>query len=247
MDFQLANALGRIVELKDRSTGAHTWRVTMYAQAMAEASRVDTPMLMNFMLAAVLHDLGKLDIPDAILGKPGALDDDEFKIIQQHAHYGHERLLRMGVTEPLVLGVVRSHHERIDGTGYPDGLVGDQIPQAARWFSIIDGFDAMTSLRCYRDGRGEGAPERALLDLESHAGSWYDPEAVAVFRDLYESGRLDSTLEHLNDPEAHATLAGPLSTATVKLARDALLRSNPPDGDPESVEHLLEIAARGSE
>ena len=101
VDFELANALGRIVELKDRSTGAHTWRVTMYAQAMAEAARVDTPRLMNFMLAAVLHDLGKIDVPDAILGKPGKLDDDAFKRMQEHTTAGHARLIRMGVTEPV--------------------------------------------------------------------------------------------------------------------------------------------------
>lgn len=242
MDFELANALGRIVELKDRSTGAHTWRVTMYAQAMAEAARVETPRLMNFMLGAVLHDLGKIDVPHGILAKPGRLDDDEFKLIQQHTIAGHDRLLRMGVTEPIVLDVVRSHHERIDGTGYPDGLAGEQIPLAARWFSVIDGFDAMTSLRSYRDGRGDAAAEKAILDLESHAGSWYEPEAVAVFRDLYERGRLDSTLEHLNDPAGHATLNGPLSEASADLAREALLRSNPPDRDSSDIDHLLELA-----
>ncbi|MCP4833320.1 MAG: HD domain-containing protein [Phycisphaera sp.] len=244
MDFELANALGRIVELKDRSTGAHTWRVTMYAQAMAEAARVETPRLMNFMLGAVLHDLGKIDVPDGILAKPGRLDDEEFKLIQKHTIAGHDRLLRMGVTEPIVLDVVRSHHERIDGTGYPDGLAGEQIPLAARWFSVIDGFDAMTSLRSYRDGRGDAAAEKALLDLESHTGSWYEPEAVAVFRDLYERGRLDSTLEHLNDPAGHATLTGPLSDASAEIARKALLLSNPPGADSSDVDHLLELATR---
>ena len=247
VDFELANALGRIVELKDRSTGAHTWRVTMYAQAMAEAARVDTPRLMNFMLAAVLHDLGKIDVPDAILGKPGSLDPDEFKRMQEHTTAGHDRLIRMGVTEPVVLDVVRSHHERIDGTGYPDGLAGEQIPLAARWFSVIDGFDAMTSLRSYRDGRGEAAAEQAILDLEVHAGSWYQPEAVAVFRELYESGRLDSTLEHLNDPAAHETLTGPLSEASAELAREALLRSNPPGAETADIDHLLELATQATD
>ena len=245
MDFELANALGRIVELKDRSTAAHTWRVTMYAQAVAEAARLDTPRLMNFMLGAVLHDLGKIDVPAEILGKPGRLDPEEFQIIQQHTMTGHERLRRMEVTEPLILDVVRSHHERIDGSGYPDGLAGEQIPLAARWFAVIDGFDAMTSLRPYRDARGDASPRRAIMELEAHAGSWYEPEAVAVFRDLYDRGRLDSTLEHLNDVDGHATLTGPLSPRAVELARNALRGSNPPGIDSGDIEHLLDLAAKG--
>ena len=117
----------------------------MYAQAVAESAHVPMPRLMNFMLGAVLHDLGKIDVPDRSLAKPGRLDDAEFEIIKSHTTMGHERLRRLGVTEPMILDVVRSHHERIDGSGYPDGLVGDEIPLAARWFAVIDGFDAMTS------------------------------------------------------------------------------------------------------
>ena len=247
MDFELANALGRIVELKDRSTAAHTWRVTMYAQAVAESAHVPMPRLMNFMLGAVLHDLGKIDVPDRILAKPGRLDDDEFEIIKSHTTMGHERLRRLGVTEPMILDVVRSHHERIDGSGYPDGLVGDEIPLAARWLAVIDGFDAMTSLRPYRDARGREAARRAIEDLEQHVGTWYEPEAVAVFRDLFERGRLDSTLEHLNDPDAHSTLTGPLSEHSIELARDALLRSNPPGIDHPEVDALLEQAVRSTD
>ena len=223
MDFELANALGRIVELKDRSTAAHTWRVTMYAQAVAESAHVPMPRLMNFMLGAVLHDLGKIDVPDRILAKPGRLDDDEFEIIKSHTTMGHERLRRLGVTEPMILDVVRSHHERIDG------------------------FDAMTSLRPYRDARGREAARRAIEDLEQHVGTWYEPEAVAVFRDLFERGRLDSTLEHLNDPDAHSTLTGPLSEHSIELARDALLRSNPPGIDHPEVDALLEQAVRSTD
>ena len=240
MDFELANALGRIVELKDRSTGAHTWRVTMYAQAIAEAARVETPRLMNFMLAAVLHDLGKIDVPDSILGKPGKLDPDEFERMQEHTTAGHDRLIRMGVTEPIILDVVRSHHERIDGTGYPDGLAGEQIPLAARWFSVIDGFDAMTSLRSYRDGRGEAAAERAILDLEVHAGSWYEPRAVEVFETLHRTGRLDSILEHLNDREGHASLVGPLTPDAMDLARNALMDSAKDVADAERITAILD-------
>jgi putative nucleotidyltransferase with HDIG domain len=194
VNVEVANALGRIVELKDRSTAAHTWRVSMYAQAVAEAVGVDHTRVMNFMIGAVLHDLGKLDVPDEILAKPGSLAPDEYLLMQAHTVAGWERLRRLGVTEPLILGVVRSHHERIDGSGYPDGLAGEQIPLGARWFSVIDGFDAMTSLRPYRDAVGLDAAWHAMTEIESKAGSWYEPEAVRVFRDLLEAGRLDSTL-----------------------------------------------------
>ena len=246
VDFELANALGRIVELKDRSTAAHTWRVTMYAQAVAEAARVDTPRLMSFMLGAVLHDLGKIDVPQHILSKPGELEPAEFEVIKGHTVAGYERLRRLGVEDPMILDVVRSHHERIDGTGYPDGLAGEQIPLAARWFAVIDGFDAMTSLRPYRDARGAAAAQRAIMELESHAGSWYEPEAVSVFRDLYERGRLDSTLEHLNDDAGHASLTGPLHPRVIELARDALARSNGPGAESEEIDRLFDLASAGT-
>ncbi len=193
VNVEVANALGRIVELKDRSTAAHTWRVSMYAQAVAEAAGVETPRVMNFMIGAVLHDLGKLDVPDSILAKPGPLEPEEYRLMQTHTVAGWERLRRLGVDDPLILDVVRSHHERIDGSGYPDGLAGEQIPLAARWFAVIDGFDAMTSLRPYRDRVGEEAAWEAISKLQAKAGSWYEPAAVDVFRDLLEAGRLDTS------------------------------------------------------
>jgi HD-GYP domain-containing protein (c-di-GMP phosphodiesterase class II) len=242
VNVEVANALGRIVELKDRSTAAHTWRVSMYAQAVAEAAGVETPRVMNFMLGAVLHDLGKLDVPDSILAKPGPLEPAEYRRMQGHTVAGWERLRRLGVTDPLILDVVRSHHERIDGSGYPDGLAGEQIPRAARWFAVIDGFDAMTSLRPYRDDVGEEAAWNAISELQAKAGSWYEPEAVDVFRGLLEAGRLDSTLEHLNDRQAHLSLVGPLSPDVLELARDALMRSAPPGEDPSRVDRLLSLA-----
>ena len=92
MDFELANALARIVELKDRSTGAHTWRVTMYAQAVAEAERMPVSTVMGFMLGAVLHDIGKIDIPAELLSKPGRLTDAEYETMKSHTVLGWERV-----------------------------------------------------------------------------------------------------------------------------------------------------------
>lgn len=246
MDFELANALARIVELKDRSTGAHTWRVTMYAQAVAEAERMPVSTVMGFMLGAVLHDIGKIDIPAEILSKPGRLTDAEYDTMKAHTILGWERVQRMGVRDPLVLNVIRNHHERIDGTGYPDGLAGEAIPIAASWFSVIDGFDAMTSLRPYRDGVGEDAAARAIEDLREHAGSWYEPRAVEVFEDLHRTGRLDSILEHLNDREGHASLVGPLTLEAMTLARNALLKSATDAADAERIEAILDLGSEGA-
>ena len=243
MDFELANALARIVELKDQSTGAHTWRVTMYAQAVAEAERMPISTVMGFMLGAVLHDSGKIDIPAEILSKPGRLTDAEYETMKSHTVLGWERVQRMGVRDPLVLHVIRSHHERIDGTGYPDGLVGEAIPIAARWFSVIDGFDAMTSLRPYRDGVGEDAAVRAIADLREHAGTWYEPRAVEVFDELHQTGRLDSILEHLNDREGHASLVGPLDSEAMSLARNALLESTTDAEDVKRIEAILDLGS----
>ena len=240
MDFELANALARIVELKDRSTGAHTWRVTMYAQAVAEAERMPVATVMGFMLGAVLHDIGKMDIPAEILAKPGRLTAAEYETMKSHTVLGWERVQRMGVRDPLVLNVIRSHHERIDGSGYPDGLAGEDIPIAARWFSVIDGFDAMTSLRPYRHDVGEDAAARAIEEICEHAGNWYEPRAVEVFETLHRTGRLDSILEHLNDREGHASLVGPLTPDAMDLARNALMDSAKDVADAERITAILD-------
>ncbi len=243
MDDRLANALGRIVEIKDRSTGAHTWRVAMYAQLLAESADLAFPDVKRFMLGAVLHDLGKLDIPEPILAKPGRLTDDEYQIVQSHTTIGWERLKRMGVEDPMILNVVRHHHERIDGTGYPDRLSGKDIPLEARWFGVIDAFDAMTSLRPYRDQVGAEAARRALEELRSKRGLWYPEEAVDALHELFEAGRLDSILEHLNDREAQDSPTPPMGDDVLKMVRDALERSNDEHTDVQDLERILERAA----
>lgn len=228
MDFALANALGRAVELKDMPTAAHTWRVTMYAQALGEASGLSTSELLRFMTGAVLHDIGKLDIPDKILMKPGRLDEAEYTRIKTHAALGYDRLQRLGEEDSVVLNVVRHHHERLDGSGYPDGLKGDDIPIEARRFSIIDGFDAMTSLRPYRSDVGVAAAHRALDELRAHSGSWYDAEAVDTFDALFQAGQLHPIMHHLNDATALEELTGPGDDETFQMADEAIRRSNPP-------------------
>ncbi len=199
MDPDLLNALLMDVERTDGLTAAHTWRVALYAQALAEAAGTIGDDVNLAMRAAVLHDVGKIDIPCEILTKPGRLTDREFAIIRTHPQLGYDRLVRLGATDPVILGVVRSHHERLDGSGYPDGLAGDRIPGSARCFSVIDTFDAMTSIRPYRRGGGPHAAGRAIRELNARAGTWYCPEAVRLLTELFEAGKLTWILKQFND------------------------------------------------
>lgn len=192
-------AFVRILEVKDGSTAAHTWRVVLYTRALAEALDVDRRTIGRLTLAAALHDIGKIDIPDEILLKPARLTDDEFDVMRTHTTLGHERLVRMGEDDPIMLELVRHHHERIDGTGYPDRLTGPAIPAAAKYFSVVDTFDALTSVRPYRSDVGPGAAERAIEELNLHAGAWYSPDAVEAFTSLYRAGKLDWILSYHND------------------------------------------------
>jgi putative nucleotidyltransferase with HDIG domain len=218
MDWSVLEPMLREVDAKDASTAAHTARVALYTQALAEERGLDEQMVQRFMQAALLHDIGKVDIPAEILGKPGPLSDAEFEVMRTHTVRGHERLLAANVTDPIVLELVRSHHERLDGSGYPDRLAGAAIPRSAAWFAIIDTFDAMTSKRPYRNDTGPAAAERSIDELERNAGSWYDAEAVATFVKLYRSGQLDWILHHLNDdapPERKQQFADGLAPTRV--------------------------------
>ncbi len=166
---------------------------------MAEEAGMDHDTISRLTTAAALHDVGKLDLPIEILQKPGKLTSAEYDLVKQHAALGHARLLHMEETDPMLLELVRHHHERWDGNGYPDGFAGEQISTGARIFSVIDSFDAMTSHRPYRHDIGAAAAERALEELATGSGTQYWPQAVTAFERLYRSGRLSWILNHFND------------------------------------------------
>ena len=193
------HALVKAIELKDRTTAAHTWRVVLYARAMAEESGLSHDLVGRISTGAALHDVGKLEIPDAILQKPGPLTPDEFKTIKTHAALGHERLVAMGEHDPVILELIRHHHERWDGGGYPDGLAGEQTAAGARYFAVIDSFDAMTSVRPYRSETGLKAAHHAIEELKAGSGTQYWPQAVEVFLRLQHTGRFDWIAECFND------------------------------------------------
>lgn len=166
---------------------------------MAEEAGLDHDTIARLTTAAALHDVGKLDTPIELLQKPGRLTSSEYNVVKQHAALGHARLLQMEETDPILLELVRHHHERWDGTGYPDGLRGEHIATGSRVFAVIDSFDAMTSHRPYRHDIGAAAAERALEELAAGSGTQYWPEAVEMFKRLYRSGRLSWILNHFND------------------------------------------------
>lgn len=203
--------LVRLVEVKDYCTAAHTWRVTLYMQALAEAMDVDPPDVKRLMRGAVLHDLGKIDIPAAILRKPGRLNDSEWELIKQHPTFGYNRLVSLGEDDPFVLNLVQSHHENIDGSGYPNGLAGNDIPLEAQLFSVIDAFDAMTSFRPYRPQMNQSSEGDVLEELLADSGTRYAPQVVERFVSLVRDRNLNWIRKHFNDHVAASTLIAPES------------------------------------
>jgi putative two-component system response regulator len=177
-------ALARAVEARDRHTIHHAERVGRYAEAIGAAyglTHEDGEMLYH---GGVLHDLGKIAIPDAILLKPGPLTASEFATMRQHSVEG-ERICLSLRSVSHYLPIIRHHHERIDGTGYPDHLAGMDIPIGARITAIADGWDAMVSDRPYRAGLDE---EEAVRRLRQGAGTQWDSGFVRIFLDLVDGG-----------------------------------------------------------
>ncbi|TMC67628.1 MAG: response regulator [Chloroflexi bacterium] len=177
-------ALARAVEARDRHTIHHAERVGRYAEAMGAARGFDTEDCELLYHGGVLHDLGKIAIPDAILLKPGPLTPEEFATMRQHSVEG-ERICLSLRSVAYYLPIIRHHHERIDGEGYPDHLAGNEIPIGARITAIADSWDAMVSDRPYRAGLAE---DEAVRRLRQGAGSQWDAGIVSVFLDLLNSG-----------------------------------------------------------
>ena len=152
----------------------HTEAVSGLAVAIAVRLGLRDDELAEVALGGLLHDVGKVEVPESILGKASSLDELEWHAMRRHAESG-ARLVHSVVDLPGVLAVVRWHHERWDGTGYPDGMRGEQIPLPARIVAVADAFQAMLETRPYRNGRTESA---ALEELRRHAGSQFDPDCV---------------------------------------------------------------------
>jgi putative nucleotidyltransferase with HDIG domain len=166
-----------VIEADDQYTGEHTKDVVELTLQVADALGVDDDTRRGAEFGALLHDVGKIRIPDAIINKPGPLDDDEWAVMKTHTIEGQSMLERVGGVLARVGVVVRASHERWDGGGYPDGLAGEQIPLAARIVSACDAYNAMTTDRSYR--RALPVAD-AVAELERCAGSQFDPAVVAA-------------------------------------------------------------------
>jgi diguanylate cyclase (GGDEF)-like protein len=174
--YRAAASLAKAVDARDTYTGSHSERVGELSAKVATRLGLDAEQVELTRLAGSLHDLGKLAIPEEILRKPGTLTDSERLVLERHPQIGFRMLDSLGV-DP-VADLVLHHHERWDGTGYPDGLRGEQIPLGARIIFVTDAYDAMTSDRIYRPKRSAQA---ALAELERCAGTQFDPGIVAAF------------------------------------------------------------------
>lgn len=174
-------ALGLALEVRDGETGGHTDRVVAQALALGRALGLDATALAALELGATLHDVGKIGVPDRVLRKPGVLDVDERALIHAHPAEGVRFAAALGFLPTAALGVIRHHHERWDGQGYPDELAWDQIPLLARIFAVVDVYDALVSDRPYK---AAWTPEQARAEIARQAGVQFDPQVVHAFLEL---------------------------------------------------------------
>jgi HD-GYP domain-containing protein (c-di-GMP phosphodiesterase class II) len=178
--ISMMEALGRAIAKRDSDTGAHNYRVSWIACGMGERMGIRGSAMQSLIAGSFLHDVGKIGIPDAILLKPGKLDEAEFKIMRTHVAQGEEIVTGMGWLDGAN-AIVAAHHEKWNGSGYPRGLQGEEIPLAARIFAVADVFDALCSKRPYKQPL---SLEAAMAILEKDTGSHFDPAVMAVFRTM---------------------------------------------------------------
>jgi response regulator RpfG family c-di-GMP phosphodiesterase len=180
-------SLADALEVKDPYTRGHSVRVSRYAVAIGRRLGLDAQALAQLELGGHLHDIGKIGVREAVLNKAGPLTEDEYAHIMTHPEIGWRLLAPLLAEAPQALHVVRSHHERFDGSGVPDGLAGGGIPFEARIAAVADSFDAMTSHRPYRSGL---TLEAARAELRRWAGTQYDPQVVDAFERAVRAGEI---------------------------------------------------------
>jgi HD-GYP domain-containing protein (c-di-GMP phosphodiesterase class II) len=171
------DALSDTLGLRDRPTGTHSGRVQELASALGRRLRLKEGPLLELAYAAELHDIGKVGLSDAMLLKPGPLLPTEWEVVRRHSTWGSELLRGVPGLERVAV-IVRHHHERFDGYGYPDGLKGDEIPIESRILAVVDAFVAMTEERPYRGARDA---ETAVAELYAERGAQFDPRVLDVF------------------------------------------------------------------
>lgn len=184
----IIDAFSVCIDGKDSYTNGHSLRVAQYTRMLAIKLGESEDVAQKFYNIALLHDIGKIGIPDDILNKPGKLTDEEYDIVKTHPYRGFEILKRVKSEQNLINGA-KCHHERFDGKGYPARLMGEKIPWVARIISVADAFDAMSSTRPYRKKQ----PMNYIIqEFKNCSGGQFDPTVVKAFLDLYEEGKFDN-------------------------------------------------------
>ncbi|MDA8085465.1 MAG: GAF domain-containing protein [Nitrospiraceae bacterium] len=184
--YAVVNAMAETIEKRDPYTAGHTSRVSVYSMSIGRAMGLQGGEMGNLRLSAILHDIGKIGVRDAVLLKNQRLTPEEETLIRKHVEYGADILGHIPQLREVIPGV-RSHHEKYNGTGYPDGTAGEVIPLPARIIAVADTFDAMTTDRPYRKGLSAG---QAIAELKRCSGTQFDPSVVAAFVKAWEDGRL---------------------------------------------------------
>jgi len=196
----MSMTLAEAIEQRDTYTGEHVIRVLGYTMTAGKAIGLSRPDMDVLRLCAILHDVGKIGVPDSILSKPSTLTTKERAQMQAHPAIGAEIISHIGKHLSAVIPAVRHHHERIDGTGYPDRLSGAHIPQFAKIIAIADAFDAMTSTRPYREAVPD---ETALAEIERNMDKQFDRDIAQAFLDACEqegsfgAGRAEARAEKI--------------------------------------------------
>lgn len=183
--IDIIKSLAQILETRDIYTRGHSERVTYYALHLANALNLNQEKLDLIREGGLFHDIGKVGIPDKVLQKPGKLDDDEFSVMKTHVVIGKSILSSIEGLNDTIVKICSSHHERVDGKGYPDGLTGDIMPVEVRIMAIADAFDAMTSNRVYRPGM---PIEQAISQLETYSDFQFDKDLASTFIKLIREG-----------------------------------------------------------
>ena len=201
----IAAAFARAVDAKDAYTSSHCETVSTFCALLAQQLGFSCGRVVRLRIAGMLHDVGKIGTPDRILNKPGPLTAEEFEVIKQHPVKGWE-IARAATLEEEADWILH-HHERMDGTGYPHGIAGEQIPVESRIILVADAVEAITSDRPYRKGRDT---ESALEEMEANAGTQFDPEIVDALRAVLGRAELPGRSRASVGPRVPSLVAAPL-------------------------------------
>ena len=241
LNMRTIEALALAIEAKDHTTHTHLQRVRTYAVEIARDMNLGEDQIEALRAAALLHDIGKLAVPEQIINKPGKLTREEFEKMKVHPHVGAEILERVAFPYP-VAPIVRSHHERWDGTGYPEGLAGESIPIGARILAAVDCLDALASHRQYRPALPLA---EAMAKVEEKAGTWFDPRVVDILASRYVD--LERLAQMSEDTSANLGLSKTVRVERGMAPAAGFERTEPSHGPVDSADFLSSIASARQE